>query len=162
MGGDPEHEDRLSLLSELLPVADTVLLCGITGNLFLKAKGGNIGKSVYNAELLGKAQELLDAASAQGVKVLLPIDAYTANELSLKVKPSLEGASGMFADKMIGDIGPRTVKLFTNAIITAGTLFAEGSAGVYEIPAFAKGTEELKKAVGKSGADRIGRSFVIK
>ena len=155
MGGDPEKNNRLSRIEELLEKTDTLLLCGITGNLFLKANGGNIGRSVYNKDLLPKAAEILSKAREKGVKVLLPIDAYTANELNRTVKPSLEGASGMFDDKMSGDIGPRTVSLFTNAILTAGTIIAEGSAGVCKLPAFAGGTEALAKAIKQSSADKI-------
>ncbi len=145
--------DRINQIDGLLDRVDTLVLGGGLANTFLKARGGKLGKSLFDPEKCALAAALLDKARARGVKVLLPVDTYAANEMSPHVKPSLEGAMALFEDKIGMDIGPRTAALFANAILTAGTVVWSGPMGMCELPQFERGTREIARAAAQTHAD---------
>lgn len=154
LGGNVS-ETQMNSLERLLERADSLLIGGDLAIPFLKARGGKVGSSPWTAEQVQWASDMLEKARACGVKILLPLDVLAANEALPGIKPSLEGAMALFEDKIMMDIGPRTVQLYQNAILAAGTVFWGGDMGKCELPAFANGTNAIHQAISRSEAKTI-------
>lgn len=154
IGGDAD-EEKFCLVDRLLEKADAILLGGGISAAFLKARGGKLGRSPLSSAQVERACALLEELERRGVKIFLPIDSLAANEISPNSKPSLEGAMALFEDKIPMDIGPRTVELFRNVILTAGTVIWNGPMGIFELPAFSSGTREIVHALAETKAGTI-------
>lgn len=114
---------------------------------FLKAKGYEVGKSLLEADFLDTAKNFLAAAEKAGVQVLLPVDNVVASEFSENAEASIIDSDDIPADKMGMDIGPKTIELFSKAIIPAKTVVWNGPMGVFEFDKFANGTKQVAMAV---------------
>lgn len=154
LGGAPEN-DRIFCIRDLLDLSDTIIIGGGLASTFLKAKGGRIGRSAYDEKNLDTAVSLLKDADERNVKIMLPLDTLAANEMTDGLKPSLEGSMALFEDKIGMDIGPRTVNFFSNIILRAGTVIYSGCMGVWELPYFRTGTEEIIKVVSRANSEKI-------
>ncbi|NLB88312.1 MAG: phosphoglycerate kinase, partial [Syntrophomonadaceae bacterium] len=150
--GGAKVADKLGLIKNLLAKLDVILIGGGMANTFIKAKGYDTGKSRVEEGLLDEAKDLLALAEQRNVKLLLPIDAVVASELSEQAVAEVVEVSKVPQDKMILDIGPETVKLFTDEIKKARTVIWNGPLGVYEYEQFAGGTREVAKALAESEA----------
>ena len=153
--GGHSSMDVMERLDRLVEELDTFAVCGEIANTFLAARGGRVGRSVVDADSLSVAAAILAKAEQRHVRVLLPIDALTANRIAPDVKPSLEGAMALFDDKIIGDIGPRTTELLANTILTAAVVYYRGPAGYADLEVFAAGTRKLQQALAASPAEII-------
>lgn len=153
--GGSASEEKLARVEQILPRASSLVIGGELANPFLKAKGARIGRSRWTQEQCERAAYLLEQAKNRGVKVYLPLDSLAANERSLAVKPSLEGASALFDDKIAMDIGPRTLTYFQNVLLRAGAVLWNGPMGVCELPAFSGGTREMARMIAASGAAAV-------
>lgn len=151
LGG--ETAGKMELAGRLSELADIILIGGGIANTFLRARGGRVGKSEVGDT--GLAREILERAAAGGAKVFLPVDVLAANTVSSGVQPSLEGAMALFDDKIAMDIGPRTITLFRNLILTAETVILSGSMGMYELAAFSGGTREILKAAAEAKGETL-------
>ena len=150
--GGAKVSDKLGVIESLLGVADTLLIGGAMCFTFFKAQGYEVGKSLVEDDYLEEARRLLREA---GEKLVLPMDVVVAEAME-------EGADarvvpvGEIPDGMMGlDVGPETVETFRSHISGASTVFWNGPMGVFEIEAFAKGTEGVARAVAESGATSI-------
>lgn len=150
--GGAKVKDKLGLIRNLLDKMDILLIGGGMANTFLKAQGKNIGKSICEDELIAEAQELLVLAREKKTEIFLPLDAVAADELSAEAKPLKLALEDMPDDKMILDIGAKTVELYKEAIAKAHTIIWNGPLGVYEYEQFAVGTEKVAHAVAASSA----------
>lgn len=151
MGG-AKIKDKLGLIRNLLAKMDILLIGGGMANTFLKANDINIGKSISEDQLLTEARSLLRLAEEQNKQILLPIDVVVADELSANAAGTIVDVKNIPADKMILDIGPRTIAAFSAAIARAHTIIWNGPVGVYEYEQFAVGTEAVAQAVAGSSA----------
>jgi phosphoglycerate kinase len=124
---------------------------------FLNAQGQKTGKSLVETDKLEVAKAALDKAKAKGVRFLLPIDHVLADKFAPDAKTTIHEGSGDFpADLMALDIGPKSVALFEAEITNARTIIWNGPMGVFEMPAFAKGTNAIAQFVaGNSDAVTI-------
>ena len=156
--GGAKVSDKIAVVGNLLDKATTILIGGGMAYTFLKAKGFSIGKSLCEEERLDFARETLEKAEKMGVKVLLPVDSVVAGGLDA-TETSVAASDAMPDDKMGLDIGPRTVALFVDALKGAKSVLWNGPMGVFENPLFAKGSEELAKAV--ADATKAGAVTVI-
>ena len=120
-----------------------------------KAQGGQIGTSLLEEDWVDYANEMIQKAADQGVKLLLPVDNVCAAEYSADAKPEVYPAGKIPADRMGMDIGPETRKLYAQAIQGAGTVIWNGPMGVFEFPAFAEGTRAVAQALADSDAITI-------
>ena len=120
-----------------------------------KAQGGQIGTSLLEEDWVDYANEMIQKAADQGVKLLLPVDNMCAAEYSADAKPEVYPAGKIPADRMGMDIGPETRKLYAQAIQGAGTVIWNGPMGVFEFPAFAEGTRAVAQALADSDAITI-------
>ena len=148
MGG-AKISDKLTLINNLLPKVDNLILGGGMCFTFLKSQGYEIGASLCEDEFLNIASKLLD--SSDGKKIILPVDFGVANNLlsSARLDKSLE----LIESTDIGvDIGSKTVALFNEIIHSSNTIFWNGPMGVFENKSFEYGTREITKSVSQSNA----------
>ncbi|SHG76198.1 phosphoglycerate kinase [Thermosyntropha lipolytica DSM 11003] len=150
--GGAKVADKLGLINNLMEKVDIILIGGGMANTFLKAQGKNIGKSLCEDELLDEAKRILQEAAKRGVEFLLPVDAVVAAKLSAEAEGKVVDVDNIPDDMMILDIGPKTVKIFGEAIKKAHTIVWNGPLGVYEYEQFAQGTYGVAKAVAESDA----------
>jgi phosphoglycerate kinase len=154
--GGAKVSDKLGVIRSLLGVADTLLVGGAMCFTFFKAQGHEIGNSLVEDDYLEEAKRLVEEA---GEKLVLPVDVVVADKMEEGAEAGVVGVDEIPPDKMGLDIGPRTVELFEGHISGAKTIFWNGPMGVFEIDAFAKGTEGVARAV--AGASGKGATSVI-
>ncbi|MDW8059004.1 MAG: phosphoglycerate kinase [Thermomicrobium sp.] len=145
--GGAKISDKIGVIENLLPRADAVLLGGGMANTFLKARGYELGRSLVETEKIGEAQRLLDLAEQRGVRVELPVDVVVAPSLDAPQERQVVPVERVPPDRAIYDIGPETVKRFSDVIRTAALLVWNGPMGVYEIEEFREGTRGVAEAV---------------
>jgi phosphoglycerate kinase len=153
--GGAKVSDKIGVIENLLDKIDTLVIGGGMAYTFLKAKGFEIGKSLLEEDKLELAASLMDKAAANGVKLLLPVDTVSADEVSETAVYETVAMDKMPADGIGVDIGPKTIELFANAVKEAKTVVWNGPMGVFEINAFANGTREMARALAGSQAVTI-------
>lgn len=157
--GGAKVSDKIAVVENMLKKADTILIGGGMAFTFLKAQGLEIGKSLCETEKLDFAAKMLEEAKALGVKILLPVDAIVAPEFKADAPAKAVKADAIPQDEMGLDIGPETAELFAKEILAAKTVLWNGPMGVFEMSAFAKGTEAVAKAL--AGATANGALTVV-
>jgi 3-phosphoglycerate kinase len=154
--GGAKVSDKIGVINNLLEKVDKLIIGGGMAYTFLKAQGFEVGKSLLEADKLDYAKEMIEKANAKGVKLLLPVDNVAAKEFKADAEHEVVGQS-IPADEMGLDIGPETVKLYTDALKDAKTVIWNGPMGVFEMPAFAVGTKAVAEALSKvKGTTIIG------
>ncbi len=153
--GGAKVSDKIAVINNLLDKADTIIIGGGMAYTFAKARGGEIGQSLLEADKLDYALEMIEKARSRGVKLLLPVDTVAAKEFSADAEPVTVDAMHIPEDMMGMDIGPKTIELFCDAVKGAGTIVWNGPMGVFEFPKFAEGTKAMAKALAESGAVTI-------
>ena len=151
--GGAKVSDKIAVVENMLQKVDTILIGGGMAFTFLKAQGKEIGKSLCEAEKLDFAAKMLDEAAKLGVRMILPEDVVVAPEFKADSHASTVAADAMPAGQMGLDIGPATAGLFAKEIKAAKTVLWNGPMGVFEMPAFAKGTEAVAKALAEATAN---------
>jgi phosphoglycerate kinase len=145
--GGAKVSDKIEVVENLMKIADVMLIGGGMAYTFEKSKGLQIGKSLVENDKVDLAKRLLDEAKQQNFKLLLPVDHVVAAEFKADAKATICDVSATPADQMGLDIGPKTSAAYAAEIAKAKTIVWNGPMGVFEMPAFAKGTLELAKAV---------------
>ncbi len=155
--GGAKVSDKIGVIQNLMAKVDAIIIGGGMAYTFLKAQGQEIGKSLFEADKLDLAKQILEDAKKRGLKFLLPIDHVTADKFDMHATPHQVGeGQSIPADQMALDIGPKTVGLFSVEIGKARTIVWNGPMGVFEFDNFAKGTRAIAKAVaGNAGATSI-------
>ena len=153
--GGSKVSSKIGVINNLLEIADTVIIGGGMAYTFSAAKGGRIGDSLLESEWMEYANEMLKKAADKGVKLLLPVDTVIADRFAPDADTKVVPA-GEIPDGWQGlDIGPDTVSLYCAAVAGAGTVIWNGPMGVFEFPAFAKGTEAVAEALSRTSAITI-------
>ncbi|MBQ9882058.1 MAG: phosphoglycerate kinase [Synergistes sp.] len=150
--GGAKVSDKIAVVENMLKKVNSIVIGGGMAFTFLKAQGREVGKSLCETEKLDFAAEMLSRAAELGVKILLPVDAVVAPEFKADAPASVVAADAIPADQMGLDIGPESAKLFAKEIMGAKTVLWNGPMGVFEMPAFAKGTEAVAKALADATA----------
>ncbi|MGI6285832.1 phosphoglycerate kinase [Neomoorella humiferrea] len=145
--GGAKVSDKISVIRNLLTKVDTLIIGGGMANTFLKAKGYAMGKSLVEEDQVSLAQELMDQAARQGVKMLLPRDLVVAQEFKADAPHQVVAANAVPDGWMALDIGPETAREYANALKDARTVVWNGPMGVFEMEPFAHGTEAVARAV---------------
>jgi phosphoglycerate kinase len=149
--GGAKVSDKIEVINSLLDRVDSLLIGGGMTYTFLNAKGQTTGKSLVEKDKIDVAKAAIEKAEAKGVKFLLPVDHVLADRFAPDAKTQVFSGDGPFpAEWMALDIGPATVKLFSEEIAEAATVVWNGPMGVAEFPAFAKGTNAIAKALAKN------------
>lgn len=149
--GGAKVSDKLPAIINLLDLVDSLIIGGAMAYTFLAQQGVAIGKSLLEQELLEEAGRVQAQAEARGVSVLLPVDHVCATELSEEAEAS-HCQREIPADLIGLDIGPETIANYRAVIASAGSIIWNGPMGVFEIPAFRRGTEAIGRAVAESRA----------
>ena len=153
--GGAKVSSKISVIENLLDKVDTLIIGGGMSYTFSKAQGGNVGKSLLEADYCEYALNMLKKAEEKGVKLLLPVDTMIADDFSNDANSKVVKA-GEIPDGWQGlDIGPDTVKIFCDAVQDAKTVVWNGPMGCFEMPKFAGGTEAVAKALADTEATTI-------
>ena len=153
--GGSKVSSKIGVINNLLEIADTVIIGGGMAYTFSAAMGGKIGNSLLEADWEEYALKMMDKAKEKGVKLLLPVDTVCADKYAPNANSQVV-KSGEIPDGWEGlDIGPETVKLYCDAVADAGTVIWNGPMGVFEFPAFAKGTQAVAEALSQTSAITI-------
>ncbi|MCI8479967.1 MAG: phosphoglycerate kinase [Oscillibacter sp.] len=153
--GGSKVSSKIGVINNLLEMADTIIIGGGMAYTFSKARGGSVGDSLLEADWLDYSNDMVKKAAEKGVKFLLPVDTVVADAFAPDANSKVVKA-GEIPDGWQGlDIGPETVKLYCEAVAGAGTVVWNGPMGVFEFPAFAKGTEAVAEALSHTSAITI-------
>jgi len=155
--GGAKVSDKIGVINNLLEKVDKVIIGGGMAYTFVKALGGQIGKSLLEVDKVEYAKEMIDKAKSKGVKLILPVDTVVTQEFKADAKSMVVPAGSIPDDYMGLDIGPKSIELFSKEIEGARTVIWNGPMGVFEMPAFAVGTRSIAEALSKvDGTTIIG------
>ncbi|WP_049400591.1 phosphoglycerate kinase [Stenotrophomonas maltophilia] len=146
---------KLELLANLVGKVDQLIVGGGIANTFIAAAGYNVGKSLYEPDLLDTAKKIVADAKARGADIPLPVDVVTAKQFLPDAVAEVKAVDAVAEDDLILDIGPQTAAQYAQLIEKAGTVVWNGPVGVFEFEAFSKGTEALARAIASSPAFSI-------
>ncbi|WP_447899458.1 phosphoglycerate kinase [Stenotrophomonas maltophilia] len=146
---------KLELLANLVGKVDQLIVGGGIVNTFIAAAGYNVGKSLYEPDLLDTAKKIVADAKARGADIPLPVDVVTAKQFMPDAVAEVKAVDAVAEDDLILDIGPQTAAQYAQLIDKAGTVVWNGPVGVFEFEAFSKGTEALARAIASSKAFSI-------
>jgi len=151
--GGAKVSSKLGVLESLAPHADVVCIGGAMSYTFLAAQGEPVGKSLVEPDQFDAARRVMRAAFAAGRRLLLPTDHVVAQRVEAGAPVKIVN---QIPDGWIGvDVGPQTAQAYAREALAARTLFWNGPLGVFEIDAFARGTETLARAVAESTATTV-------
>ena len=150
--GGAKVSSKLPLLKNLVNKVDQLIVGGGIANTFIAAAGYNVGRSLYQAELIPTAIELIAAAKARDAEIPMPIDVITATEFSATAKTKTKLLNEVNDDDMILDIGTQTAQFYATLLKNANTIVWNGPVGVFELEPFSQGTKALANAVADSQA----------
>ncbi|WP_258808345.1 phosphoglycerate kinase [Pseudidiomarina sp. CB1] len=153
--GGSKVSTKLTVLESLSGVVDQLIVGGGIANTFIAAAGHDVGKSLYEADLMDEAARLVAAAQAKGGDIPVPTDVVTGKEFSPEAAAETKSVSDVCADDMIFDIGPETAEAFAKILQNAGTIVWNGPVGVFEFDQFGAGTKALAEAIAQSSAFSI-------
>ncbi len=153
--GGAKVSDKIGVINNLLEKVDVLIIGGGMAYTFQKAIGGEIGKSLLEADKVDYAREMMEKAKKKGVKLLLPIDTLAADSFANDAATMVVKTGEIPADYQGLDIGPETIKVFTDAVRSAKTVVWNGPMGVFEFPNFASGTQAVAQAMAQSSGTTI-------
>jgi phosphoglycerate kinase len=153
--GGSKVSTKLTVLESLSKVVDQLIPGGGIANTFIAAMGHNVGKSLYEEDLIPEAKKLMAAAAAAGNEIPVPTDVVVGKEFSESTPATVKKVEDVEDDDMIFDIGPETAARFAEMMKAAGTIVWNGPLGVFEFPQFAEGTKVLGAAIADSDAFSI-------
>jgi phosphoglycerate kinase len=148
--GGSKVSTKLDLLKTLADKADQLIIGGGIANTFLAAIGKPVGKSLYEADMLDTAREILERIRARGGDIPMPVDVVVAPEFSNEAHAEVRLVDDVEDDEMILDIGPKTRATLAGLLKNCGTIVWNGPVGVFEYDSFAAGTRALAKAIAES------------
>ena len=157
--GGAKVADKLNVIDNLLKKVDTLIIGGGMAFTFLAAKGYGVGDSLLDDTKLDYCRDMMKKAEENGVQLLLPIDTAVVeqfpNPIDAPVEVEYVDSDKIPAGKEGVDIGPKTAKLFADAVISAKTVVWNGPMGVFENPTLARGTIAVAQALADSEAITI-------
>ncbi len=153
--GGSKVSTKLTVLKNLATKVDKLIVGGGIANTFIAAAGHSVGKSLYEADLIPAALEILAEAKQRGTEIPIPKDVVCAKEFSEDAVATTKLISEVEEDDLILDVGPQTAAEYAGIMAAAGSIVWNGPVGVFEIKQFAKGTKLLAEAIAESEAFSI-------
>ena len=147
--GGAKVSDKIAVIENLLARVERILIGGAMAYTFLAAQGQKVGNSRIEEEHLPTAKRIMELAAQRGVNIGLPVDHIAAQEFSADASRRVIDSSEIPAELMGLDIGPKTAAAYASVLQSARTVFWNGPMGVFEFPAFARGTQVVADAVGE-------------
>jgi phosphoglycerate kinase len=156
--GGAKVSDKIPVITSLMNKVDSLIIGGGMAYTFLKALGEQVGKSLVEEDKLELAKQILQEAKTRKLKFLLPVDHVAADKLDANARPQkIDQGQPIPANLMALDIGPKSIEAYSEEIARARTIVWNGPMGVFEIPAFARGTFQIARAV----ADNAGATSIV-
>ena len=156
--GGAKVSDKIGVIQNLMTKVDSLLIGGGMAYTFLRAQGLEVGKSLVEADKLDLARTLLEEAKKKKLRFLLPVDHVAAAKIEANAVVQQIGEGQPIPSNLMAlDIGPKTTELFSEEISRARTIVWNGPMGVFEVPAFSKGTYKIAQAV----ADNVGATSIV-
>ncbi len=153
--GGSKVSTKLTVLDALSNKVDQLIVGGGIANTFIAAAGYPVGKSLYEADLIEDAQQLINKAKEAGGEIPVPTDVVCAKEFSESAEATIKKVSEVEEDDLIMDIGPETAAHYAEIIKKAGTIIWNGPLGVFEFDQFGEGTKRLSLAIAESAGFSI-------
>lgn len=153
--GGAKVSSKIGVLTKLMEKVDTILIGGAMTYTFIKAQGGNVGKSLVEDDKIDVANQILKLAEEKNVNFILPVDTVVAKEPDENSDSKVVSTSEIEDEYMGLDIGPKTIAMFVKEIKQAGTVVWNGPVGMFEIEKFAEGTKKIAQAMAESDAITI-------
>ena len=157
--GGAKVADKLNVIDNLLSKVDTLIIGGGMSFTFAAARGFCVGKSLLDETKLDYCREMMAKAKEKGVQLLLPVDTAVADSFPTPIDAPIDveyvDVDSIPADKEGLDIGPKSAKLFADAVLSAKTVIWNGPMGVFENPTLAKGTVAVAQALAAADATTI-------
>ncbi len=153
--GGAKVSSKLTILETLSEKVDQLIVGGGIVNTFLKAAGYEIGKSLYEADLVEVAHRLMRQARANGCQIPLPVDVVCGKTFDETTTATTKSVHDVAEDDMILDVGTATSQQFNRLIANANTIVWNGPLGVFEFDQFSHGTQSLAQAIAASKAYSI-------
>jgi phosphoglycerate kinase len=154
MGG-AKVSDKIGILEQFMPKVDRIIVGGAMAYAFLKSMGVEVGKSFCQDDQVKLATRILKSAEARDVQVVLPIDHVVSTDMKNTSAASTTEGQEIPSDRMALDVGRQSIEKFGKALEGAETIFWNGPMGVFEEPAFAKGTFELARLIAATSALKL-------
>ncbi len=151
--GGAKVSDKIQVITNLLDKVDALLIGGAMAYTFLKAQGKPVGKSLVEDDKLDLAKDIMEKAKQKNVNLLLPIDHVVAESFEAAEPAGTVDEIG--ADQLALDIGPKTIDSYSKALSQAKTVVWNGPMGVFEKPAYSKGTFAIARVIADSDAVSI-------
>lgn len=145
--GGSKVSTKITIIENLLTKVDNLIIGGAMAFTFVKANGGNTGKSMVEEDFLEKIPELYEIAKKHNSKIILPVDSINADKFEADAQATLSDVDKIPSEWMGLDIGPKTIELFRNTIMASKTILWNGPVGVFEFDKFANGTKAICLAV---------------
>jgi phosphoglycerate kinase len=143
--GGAKISDKVKMLENIEGKVDCLLIGGGMAATFFKARSYEIGRSLVEVDCMDTAAELMKQAARKNLRLMLPVDVVITGELSAGAKAEVSPVEKVPADKIIADIGPKTIEDFRRELEGSRTVFWNGPMGVEEIPRFAEGTKTIAR-----------------
>lgn len=153
--GGAKVSDKINVINALLDKVDTLIIGGGMSYTFLKSQGFTVGTSLLEEDKIDYAKEMIEKAKEKNVELLLPVDNVVADKFSADAEPVTTENENIQDGYMGLDIGPKTAKLYADAIKDAKTVIWNGPMGVFEFDNFAKGTIKVAEAMAESDATTV-------
>ena len=148
--GGAKVSSKISVIANMLDVVDNLIIGGGMAYTFIKNNGGNIGESIFEKDKLDDCSEIISLAEQKNVNVFLPKDVVASNEFSNEGLKKVINIYNIPSGWQGLDIGPLTISNFENIVTESKTILWNGPMGVFEMPAFEKGTLSIAKSVAKA------------
>ncbi len=153
--GGAKISDKINVIDSLLNKVDGLIIGGGMAYTFLKAQGYEVGSSLVEKEKIGYALEMIEKARKKGVQFLLPVDHASADAFSADSTPKITENQNIAKGYMGLDIGPKSIKLFSQELMKAKTIVWNGPMGVFEFSHFARGTLSIARTLVQIDAQTI-------
>lgn len=157
--GGSKVSSKITIIENMLPAIDHLIIGGGMAFTFIKALGGNIGNSLVEVDKMDLALEIIAKAKSMNVRFCLPVDVIAADEFNNDAERKELDAYQIPENWMGLDVGPRTRKLFHDIIMNSRTILWNGPVGVFEMPNFAAGTIRLGDSIAE--ATRLGAFSLV-
>lgn len=157
--GGSKVSSKITIIENMLPAIDHLIIGGGMAFTFIKALGGNIGNSLVEVDKMDLALEIIAKAKSMNVRICLPVDVIAADEFNNDAERKELDAYQIPENWMGLDVGPRTRKLFHDIIMNSRTILWNGPVGVFEMPNFAAGTIRLGDSIAE--ATRLGAFSLV-
>ncbi len=145
--GGAKISDKVAMIENIMDRVDCILIGGGMAATFLKAKSYEMGLSLVEQDMIEVAAKLEKKVAKEGRCFLLPVDVVVADEISPKAKVHTVSVENIPPQARIVDIGPQTIRTFGKVLQMSKTVFWNGPMGIYEIPQFSKGTQDMAELI---------------